>query len=109
MRLSAVISIHNEEHRLRECLKRLYFADEIVVLLDRCTDGSQSIAEEFTDRIIQGSLKNANFVICKIYICKVCFDYLYIYNQILVFIGGIGVSGCLEVRVEVLGLFEEFC
>ena len=60
-------------------------------------------------RIIQGSLKNANFVICKIYICKVCFDYLYIYNQILVFKRGIGVSGCLEVRVEVLGLFEEFC
>ena len=55
MRLSAVISIRNEEHRLRECLKRLYFADEIVVLLDRCTDGSQSIAEEFTDRIIKGS------------------------------------------------------
>ncbi len=54
-RLSAVISVHNEEHRLRECLKRLNFADEIVVILDRCTDRSEFIAEEFTDRIIKGS------------------------------------------------------
>ena len=34
--LSAVISVHNEEHQLRDCLASLDFADEIVVLLDKC-------------------------------------------------------------------------
>lgn len=52
--LSAVVSVHNEERQLGECLKRLRFADEIVVLLDRCTDGSRDIARRFTHRIIEG-------------------------------------------------------
>ncbi len=53
--LSAVISVHNEEHQLRDCLATLGFADEIVVLLDKCTDGSKEIAEEFTDKIVEGN------------------------------------------------------
>ncbi len=53
--LSAVISVHNEEHQLRECLGTLSFADEVVVLLDKCTDGSKDIAAEFTDRIVEGA------------------------------------------------------
>ncbi len=53
--LSALISVHNEEHQLAECLERLSFADEIVVLLDKCTDGSRAVAERFTDRIFEGS------------------------------------------------------
>ena len=53
--LSAVISVHNEEHQLRDCLATLGFADEIVVLLDKCTDGSKAIAEEFTGRIVEGA------------------------------------------------------
>lgn len=52
--LSAVISIRNEEARLDACLSRLTFADEIVVVLDRCTDASKSIAAKFTDRLIDG-------------------------------------------------------
>lgn len=52
--LSAVISVHNEEEQLADCLERLAFADEIVVLLDACTDGSKGVAERFTDRIIEG-------------------------------------------------------
>ena len=52
--LSAVISVRNEEKQLADCLERLTFADEIVVLLDRCTDGSRNIAERFTDRLIDG-------------------------------------------------------
>jgi len=53
-KLSAVISIHNEEDRLAECLEKLTFADEIVVVLDRCTDRSKEIAAQFTDRLVDG-------------------------------------------------------
>ena len=55
IRLSAVISVHNEEAQLAECLEGLSFADEIVVLLDKCTDGSGDIARTFTDRVIDGA------------------------------------------------------
>lgn len=53
--LSAVISIRNEEDQLADCLATLSFADEIVVLLDDCTDGSRDIASRFTDRLIDGA------------------------------------------------------
>src|ERR1700739_238158 len=52
--LSAVLCIHNEQDRLEACLSRLRFADEIVVLLDRCTDGSEAIARRLADRVIVG-------------------------------------------------------
>jgi glycosyltransferase involved in cell wall biosynthesis len=52
--LSAVLCIHNEEERLEACLGRLGFADEVVVLLDRCTDGSEAIARRFGARIVTG-------------------------------------------------------
>jgi glycosyltransferase involved in cell wall biosynthesis len=52
--LSAVISVRNEDAQLAECLERLTFADEIVVLLDKCTDGSGDIARRFTDRVVEG-------------------------------------------------------
>jgi len=55
VKLSALISVHNEEKQLKECLERLDFADEIVVVLDRCTDGTRSIAERFTDQVIEGA------------------------------------------------------
>ena len=43
-RLSALVVAHDEEARLPDCLAALAFADEIVVVLDRCTDGSREIA-----------------------------------------------------------------
>lgn len=52
--LSAVISVRNEEAQLAECLDGLVFADELVVLLDKCTDGSKDIAARYTDRLIEG-------------------------------------------------------
>lgn len=52
--LSALVVIHNEEARLADCLERLRFADEIVVVLDRCTDRSREIALRFTDRLVEG-------------------------------------------------------
>ncbi len=53
--LSAVVVAHNEEAQLADCLAALSFADEIVVLLDRCTDRSRDIAGRFTDRVVQGA------------------------------------------------------
>lgn len=54
-RLSALVVCHNEERQLADCLDRLRFADEIVVVLDRCTDGSKAIASRFTDRLVEGA------------------------------------------------------
>ena len=53
--ISALIVVHNEEKKLAACLETLFFADEIVVILDRCTDGSKKIAASFTDKLIEGA------------------------------------------------------
>jgi glycosyltransferase involved in cell wall biosynthesis len=53
--LSALVVAHNEEGQLAECLSRLGFGDELVVVLDRCTDRSREIALEFTSRIVEGA------------------------------------------------------
>jgi glycosyltransferase involved in cell wall biosynthesis len=54
-RLSVLVVARNEEAQLRDCLAGLTFADEIVVVLDRCEDRSRDIAREFTDRILEGA------------------------------------------------------
>lgn len=54
-KLSALIVAHNEEARLGACLDGLAFADEIVVVLDRCTDGSKAIAEAAGARTVEGA------------------------------------------------------
>jgi len=53
--LSALVVVRNEEAQLAECLSRLAFADEIVVVLDRCEDRSRDVAREFTERIVEGA------------------------------------------------------
>jgi len=55
IQLSALVVAYNEEARLAACLDGLTFADETVVVLDKCTDGSKSIASGYTDRLIEGS------------------------------------------------------
>jgi glycosyltransferase involved in cell wall biosynthesis len=55
-KLTVVISVHNEQDQLADCLKTLSFADEIVVVLDKCTDKSGDIAREFTDQIVDGRM-----------------------------------------------------
>jgi len=55
VKLSAVITVHNEEHQLAECLAGLRFADEVVVGLDKCSDGSRAIAEEMADHVFEGA------------------------------------------------------
>jgi glycosyltransferase involved in cell wall biosynthesis len=53
--LSALVVARNEERQLAECLDRLRFADEIVVVLDRCTDGSKAIAARYGALVVEGS------------------------------------------------------
>ncbi|MBV8778571.1 MAG: glycosyltransferase family 2 protein [Alphaproteobacteria bacterium] len=53
--ISAVVVAHDEEAQLGECLSGLSFADEVVVVLDRCRDRSKQIAESFTARLIEGA------------------------------------------------------
>ncbi|NVJ91639.1 MAG: glycosyltransferase family 2 protein [Methylocystaceae bacterium] len=55
MKLSALITAHNEEDRLATCLETLDFADEIVVVCDKCTDQTEEIAKRFTDKVYSGS------------------------------------------------------
>jgi glycosyltransferase involved in cell wall biosynthesis len=52
--LSALVVAHDEEEQLAACLERLGFADELVVVLDRCTDRSREIALGFTDCLVEG-------------------------------------------------------
>ncbi len=54
-KISALVCVHNEEKRLAACLQRLRFADEIVVVLDRCTDGSAEIAKHYAARTVTGA------------------------------------------------------
>ncbi len=53
--LTALVMVHNEEKRLAACLDRLRFADAIVVVLDKCTDASKAIAQQYTSHIIEGA------------------------------------------------------
>lgn len=53
--VSALVVVHNEEQHLDACLAPLGFADELVVVLDKCTDGSEAIARRYTDKIVTGA------------------------------------------------------
>ena len=55
VRLSALVVVHDEERQLADCLSCLGFADEIVIVLDRCGDRSREIARDFTDRLVEGA------------------------------------------------------
>jgi glycosyltransferase involved in cell wall biosynthesis len=69
-RLSALVVAHNEEAQLDDCLAALAFADEIVVVLDRCTDRSEEIARAHGAVIeagaweIEGARRNRGIEIC---------------------------------------------
>ena len=54
-KISAVIVAHNEEKKIEDCLKSLHFVDEIVVVLDKCSDGTKDIVQRYTDKIVEGS------------------------------------------------------
>ena len=52
--LSGLVCAHNEEARIAQCLERLAFCDEIVVVADRCTDRTETIARKMGARVISG-------------------------------------------------------
>ena len=52
--VSALVVAHDEAGQLADCLQTLRFAEEIVVVLDRCSDGSRDIAARFTNRLVEG-------------------------------------------------------
>lgn len=53
-KLSALLCVHNEEQRLPDCLAALSFCDEIVVVADRCSDGTEAIARQYGARVVSG-------------------------------------------------------
>lgn len=53
--LSALVVAHNEQDNLPDCLARLGFADQIVVVLDRCSDGSLEIARSAGAKLVEGA------------------------------------------------------
>ncbi len=55
VQLSALVVVHDEEAQLAECLDTVRFADEIVVVLDKCSDRSQEIASAYTTHLFEGS------------------------------------------------------
>jgi glycosyltransferase involved in cell wall biosynthesis len=69
-KLSALVVAHNEEAQIADCLSALTFADEIVVVLDRCTDRTGEIAERFGARMLsgawplEGQRRNAGIAAC---------------------------------------------
>ena len=52
--LSALVDVHDEAGQLADCLDRLRFAAELVVVLDRCTDASAEIARSFGAKLVEG-------------------------------------------------------
>lgn len=54
VRLSALVCVQNQDALLLQCLRKLSFCDEIVVVADRCTDRSQEIARRQGAIVIDG-------------------------------------------------------
>lgn len=52
--LSCLVVARNEEAMLPDCLASLSFADDLVVVLDRTTDGSAAIAKAAGAKVIEG-------------------------------------------------------
>ena len=55
MKISALIIARNEEKKIESTLKSVNFADEIVVILDRSKDKTESICRKYTKKIFKGS------------------------------------------------------
>lgn len=53
-KLSALVCVQNQEAQLADCLRRLWFCDEIVVVADRCSDASVEIARRHGATVVAG-------------------------------------------------------
>jgi len=51
MKISALVLTKNEEEVIKDCLKQLDFADEIIVLDQNSSDDTKKIAKKYTDKI----------------------------------------------------------
>lgn len=51
MKISALILTLNEEEMIKDCLSKLSFADEIIILDQNSQDGTLQIAKKYTDKI----------------------------------------------------------
>lgn len=54
VKLSALVCVQNQDAILSDCLRKLSFCDEVVVVADRCTDRSQEIARRNGCVVIDG-------------------------------------------------------
>jgi glycosyltransferase involved in cell wall biosynthesis len=54
-RVTALLVLHNAEALLPECLASVAFADEIVAVLDRCTDGTKALCERAGAKLVEGA------------------------------------------------------
>lgn len=54
VKLSALVCSQNQDAQLSECLRKLSFCDEVVVVADRCVDRSQEIARRHGAVVIDG-------------------------------------------------------
>lgn len=50
-KLSVVLSVYNEEALLEEALKSVQFADEIIVMNNSSTDGTEKVAKKYTEMV----------------------------------------------------------
>ena len=57
-KISVALCVRNEAEQLNACMSTLSFSDEIVVVLDRCTDSSKSIADKYNATIVEGNWPN---------------------------------------------------
>ncbi|CAK0760736.1 Uncharacterized glycosyltransferase HI_0653 [Gammaproteobacteria bacterium] len=53
VKLSVIIIVRNEAKQLRNCLSSVCWADEIIVLDSGSTDGTQAIAQEYTNQFYE--------------------------------------------------------
>ncbi|MCB9930972.1 MAG: glycosyltransferase family 2 protein [Alphaproteobacteria bacterium] len=58
MTVAVVLCAHNEAHQIEACLDAARWADEIVVVADRCTDATVALARHYTDTIVEGAWPN---------------------------------------------------
>lgn len=71
LRLSALVVAHDEAAQLADCLERLAFCDDVVVVLDRCSDGSGPIATAAGAKVLEGAWpvemdrRNAGIAACR--------------------------------------------
>ena len=55
MTISALVLTKNEEEMIKDCLKQLTFADEIVIVDQDSVDNTLKIARKYTDRIFKST------------------------------------------------------